>query len=89
MKEDRDDIIDFVKYALHESILPHHFLPRDVEWRANRVASAAQRILNKYGIPQDEPNRYTLLHREEYYNERKQKPYTWLQRKLLRLFFNN
>ena len=81
------ELFDFVKYALHESMLPHHFMPNDVNWRQTRVACEAQKILNKYSVAQVEPKNYTLLHKESYYGERKQKPYTWFQRKLLAWFF--
>ena len=62
-------LIDFVRYALHESMLPHHFHPSDQQWRANRVTCAAQELLNELGEPQDEPKNYTLVFREEYWDK--------------------
>lgn len=62
-------LIDFVRYALHESMLPHHFHPSDQQWRANRVTCEAQRLLNELGEPQDEPKDYTLVFKEEYWDK--------------------
>lgn len=85
--ESFEEFVDFVKYAFHESMLPHHFMPKDIEWRQNRVAVEAQKILNKYNIDQSAPVGYVLLHNEEFWDSKKQKPYSKIQRFLLKWFF--
>ena len=59
--------IDFIRYTLHELMLPHHFSNDELIWRCNRVINNSQRILNQYGLPQTPPEHIRLLQDEKYY----------------------
>lgn len=77
-------LIDFVRYAMHETMLPHHFHPQDNNWRSQRVCGAAQRLLNELKEEQLEPKNYTLVHNETYWEDRRHKEPEKLQHAIVR-----
>jgi len=80
--------IDFLRYALHELMLPHQCRTnQELIWRCNRVVQHAQVILNNYGLPQDYPTELTLLRDEAYFKLAKDEiEYSFIQRLVMRIF---
>lgn len=66
-KIETDIKIDFLRYALHELMLPHQYSKEELNWKCDRVVVKSQQILNQYGLPQTEPERIVLLRNEPYF----------------------